>query len=87
MKYSSTSAECSDKSPVKQFRFTFIPEAKRTKVRWRFEGRSMAEALRDFIFLSEEMYPAGIRVGVCIEEIKAESIPEQPSHTEWRAGA
>ncbi len=87
MKDSSTSAERGDKPAVKQFRFTFIPEGKRTKVRWRFEGRSMAEALRDFIFLSEEMYPAGIRVGVCIEEIKAESIPEQPSHTEWRAGA
>ena len=87
MKHSSTSAERSDKSPVKQFRFTFIPEGKRTKVRWRFEGRSMAEALRDFIFLSEEMYRAGIRPAVCIEEIKAESIPEQPSHTEWRAGA
>ena len=87
MKHSPTSAERSDKSPVKQFRFTFIPEGKRTKVRWRFEGQSMAEALRAFIFLSEEMYRAGIRPAVCIEEIEAESIPEQPSHTEWREGA
>ncbi len=87
MKHSSMRSERPDEPTMKQFRFTFIPRAKRTKVRWRFEGRSMAEALRDFIFLSEEMYPAGIRPGVCIEEVDDESIPEQPSHTEWRAGA
>ena len=87
MKDSSESAERPDEPTVKQFRFTFIPEGKRTKVCWRFEGRSMAEALRDFIFLSEEMYRAGIRPAVCIEEIKAKSILEPPSHTEWRAGA
>jgi len=87
MKHSSTSAERSDKSPVKQFRFTFIPEGKLTKVHWRFAGPSMAAALQAFIFLSEEMYRAGIRPAVCIEDIKAESIPEQPSHTEWRKGA
>ena len=87
MKHSSTSAERPYEPTLKRFRLTFIHEIKPTKVHWSLEGPSMDEALLTFIILTEETYPAGIRPAVCVEEIKAESIPEQPSDAEWREGA